>query len=295
MEAILVETSFMEAPSVEEIPTTKGKMHQRPSRARQASRGVRCGTLGDALLGGLIASLIGVLILVLGGCELFQPEAPQPAASPSAALSSEAAAAPPVRRRARPPLSTARRKYEGSLWRGPASWGNLLRDHRARYPGDLLTVDNVDSVINVADTPDAPSLAATLISPAQARYLEQRRQVQAEQNQILGGIRSVEVQVRRVLSSGNLLVSGTLPPIYRQGNSVRYLFTFQGVVRPSDVDADNTINAERVSRAEYGIRRFIQRRRRSPTDSNQPGRTNESGIGSRFQRYVIGDTTGSGS
>src|SRR3989304_756329 len=61
--------------------------------------------------------------------------------------------APPTAMRAaptvQPPINTSRNLYEGSLWKGAASWGNLLRDHRARYRGDLLTVAELPKLIKV--------------------------------------------------------------------------------------------------------------------------------------------------
>ena len=53
--------------------------------------------------------------------------------------------------RTRPPISSRRNLYEGSLWRGASSWGNLMRDHRARYRGDLLTVTDMPKIINLPE------------------------------------------------------------------------------------------------------------------------------------------------
>ena len=48
-------------------------------------------------------------------------------------------------------ISVSRNLYEGSLWRYESSFGNILRDHRARFRGDLLTISEVPAVVNVAE------------------------------------------------------------------------------------------------------------------------------------------------
>ena len=82
--------------------------------------------------------------------------------------------------------------------------------------------------------------------------------VEQEQNEILRSIESVEVQVYRVLPNGNLLVRGNHPPIFRDRNRVKYVVSLQGVVRPSDVDDNNSIPAPKLNRAEYKIRRLVK-------------------------------------
>jgi flagellar basal body L-ring protein FlgH len=191
-----------------------------------------------------------------------------------------------TRLRTRPPVNTTRNLYEGSLWRGASSWGNLMRDHRARYPGDLLTVTEMGKIIKVPDQkpaagqpgqPAAPGQPAQAAQPAaqpgaQSKpsnldpiiaFLKEQEALQAqiekEQNEILGGIETVEVEVVRTLPNGNMMVRGTHPPIFRDRNRVKYIVTLRGIVRPSDVDDKNNIPAPKLSKAEYKIRRLVKR------------------------------------
>ena len=48
-------------------------------------------------------------------------------------------------------VSVSRNLYEGSLWRYESSFGNILRDHRARFRGDLFTISELPSVVNVPE------------------------------------------------------------------------------------------------------------------------------------------------
>ena len=197
------------------------------------------------------------------------------------------------RRRLRPPINTTRNLYEGSMWRGAASWGNLLRDHRARFRGDLLTVVDLQKIIKVPEVKPETQVQ-TLQNQQQQQQQEQQEQAEAaeadpilaflkrqekrlevidkEQNEILRSINSVEVQVVRVLSNGNMLVRGVHPPVFRDRNRVKYIVSISGVVRPSDVDDTNNINAIKLSKAEYKIRRLVRRDGASPAATVRRGR-----------------------
>ena len=212
---------------------------------------------------------------VLGGCSMFSR--PKPAPLPQADVQTRvdpATLTDPSRFKSRPAVNTTRNLYEGSLWRGAASWGNLLRDHRARYVGDLLTVNEMGKIIKVPDAkkPDAtqPAQAAQAqqpekpnknIDPVLAFLKEQEKrqeQIEAEQNEILRSVENIEVEVVRVLPNGNMLVRGVHPPIFRDRNRVKYIVSLQGIVRPSDVDDNNTINSTKLSKAEYKIQRLVR-------------------------------------
>jgi hypothetical protein len=176
----------------------------------------------------------------------------------------------PAERRLRPPINTTRNLYEGSLWRGAASWGNLLRDHRARYRGDLLTASELQKIVKVPEPPPAQEAPAPpeedrpreAIDPVLEflRLQEERREaIEREQNEILRALDTIEVEVVRVLPNGNMFVRGVHPPIFRDSNRVKYLVTLQGIVRPSDVDENNAVLATRISKAELNVRRFVRR------------------------------------
>lgn len=183
-----------------------------------------------------------------------------------------------VRFGSRPPINTTRNLYEGSLWRGAASWGNLMRDHRARYRGDLVTITELAKIINVPEPPpEQPQAEQAQAEQAQAEQAQQqepidpiiaflraqekrRERIELEQNEILRTIDQVEVEVVRVLPNGNLLVKGIHPPIFRERNQVKYVVTLRGIIRPTDVDDANTVPAPKLSKAEYKIRRLVRKR-----------------------------------
>lgn len=218
--------------------------------------------------------LLAGLLLVAGGCAFGGANEP---VKVDVEQAENARAVKRERRNIRPPINTTRNLYEGSLWMGAASWGNLLRDHRARFRGDLLTVVEMQKIIKVPETkPEDPQAAAAaaqgqqqeeepvLIDPILAFLKEQevrRKLIDQEQNEILRSIDSVEVEVVRVLSNGNMVVRGVHPPIFRDRNRIKYIVTLNGLVRPSDVDEKNAITANKLSKAEYKIRRLVLRQR----------------------------------
>ena len=99
--------------------------------------------LNPMLIAGLIA-----LTVAMSGCAFGGANEPRQVPGEEAEAARMAAK---ERRRLRPPINTSRNLYEGSLWRGAASWGNLLRDHRARFRGDLLTVTDLQKIIKVPE------------------------------------------------------------------------------------------------------------------------------------------------
>lgn len=228
-----------------------------------------------------MAMVAGLVAVAIGGCfGGSNPTTPAPATNPQV----EQDLLSTARLRTRPPVNTTRNLYEGSLWRGAASWGNLMRDHRARYPGDLLTVTEMGKIIKVPDqkpaagTPGAPGAPGQPAQPAAAaqgnqgkpsnldpiiaflkEQEERQAQIEKEQNEILAAIDTVEVEVVRTLPNGNMMVRGTHPPIFRDRNRVKYIVTLRGIVRPSDVDDKNNIPAPKLSKAEYKIRRLVKR------------------------------------
>ncbi len=175
----------------------------------------------------------------------------------------------------RPRINTNRNLYEGSLWRGASSWGNLMRDHRARYRGDLVTITDLGKIINVPEPPPEQTQAEQVQQQTQTeqgpqepidpiiaflKLQEQRRErIELEQNEILRTIEQVEVEVVRVLPNGNLLVRGIHPPIFRDRNQVKYVISLRGIIRPTDVDDGNNVPAPKLSKAEYKIRRLVRR------------------------------------
>ncbi|MDH4225986.1 MAG: flagellar basal body L-ring protein FlgH, partial [Deltaproteobacteria bacterium] len=211
---------------------------------------------------------------------------------------------PVVQHTARRAIHTDRAAYEGSLWMGSASWGNLLRDHRARYRGDLLTINELAKIIKVPEPSKDPSKEAAPPEGGEKAkkdplliFLEeqrkQREKVDQEQNDILRAIESVEVEVVRVLPNGNMVVRGIHSPIYRDRNRVKYLISLQGIVRPSDVDDKNMLSAPKLSKAEYKIRRLV-RQTRPPLGSlaRAAGKTQEGNTLDRLSDFMTAPGTG---
>ena len=89
--------------------------------------------------------LATLLVLSLAGC---LPQRPQPQPQPPAEILTANAVKKQndklrltSKRLRRKRISSSRNLYEGSLWRYESSFGNLLRDHRARFRGDLLSIN----------------------------------------------------------------------------------------------------------------------------------------------------------
>ena len=199
--------------------------------------------------------LWGLLIVIAGCSALAPPPPPQPIRKQLADNS--------ARRQRQPALNTNRNALEGSLWRSEASFGNLFRDHRARYRGDLLTIQEVDLISNVPPPKEAGGdggqAAAAPQNEVQAaslalEALTLRNAIEEEQNEILRGLNTISARVVRVYPDGNMLISGQKVD-YRQRNQVRYVTTVQGVLRPADVSGENLVSATKLVNPEIKIRR----------------------------------------
>lgn len=259
---------------------------------------------------GVMAGL-AALALLMGACAFGGANRPVEIPEQPAAEQQPERPAAREQRTLRPPINTSRNLYEGSLWRGAASWGNLLRDHRARYRGDLVSVIELQKIIKVPEVrPEQTQqlqqaqeaeqkkqdeqLAAIDPILAFLRAQEKRREaIEKEQNDILRSIDSIEVEVVRVLSNGNLLVRGVHPPIFRDQNRVKYIVTLQGITRPSDVDENNNVLSTRISKAEVKIRRFVRRDEIPLGDvARAAGAPREGELLDRLTNFLTGPSTG---
>ena len=255
------------------------------------------GKIANAALLLTLLLTVGVTLPACSGSE--SPEMP---AEQEVAEKKPMNVAPVRTRRLRPPVNTTRNMYEGSMWRGAASWGNLLRDHRARYAGDLLTVTDLGKIFKVPELKPEQTRQGQLLAqpqeeeaqPAEEQdpllaYLRQqqklRESIDREQNEILRSIDTIEMEVVRVLSNGNLLVRGVHPPIFRERNRVKYVVSLTGIVRPSDVDDKNTLPATKISKAEYKVRRLVKRSGGGQTSSNGQPNVN---VADRMANFVTG-------
>jgi len=167
------------------------------------------------------------------------------------------------RTRVRPTASDSR--YEGSLWKDEASWGNLLRDHRARFAGDLVKIIDLQDVITLPKKEEVKPVAATAgvaaAGEAQAAAVNEVLDVatgmskaEEEEREVLSSLKSISAYVQTVLPNGNMVIIGEKVD-YRQQNTIRYVTTVKGIIRPSDVNNSNEVPAIKLARFEPKIKR----------------------------------------
>ena len=203
--------------------------------------------------------LATLLIFILSGCLPQRPQ-PQPTAEILAAntvkkQNDKLRLASKSLRRKR--ISSSRNLYEGSLWRYESSFGNLLRDHRARFRGDLLSINEVGLIAN-APPPNLASegqpAGGAETGNVALESLTLRDTIEEEQNDILRNIDGISARVIRVLPNGNMLIKGQKID-YRQRNQVRYITTLTGILRPADVNDSNIVSASKLANANVKIKR----------------------------------------
>ncbi|MBF0237227.1 MAG: flagellar basal body L-ring protein FlgH [SAR324 cluster bacterium] len=214
-----------------------------------------------------LVSLLMVLVL-LGGCQPLArksgPQMPMTTQQNQAnTVAEQATPKPSAKNTRRPQVSSRSNLYEGSLWRDEASFGNLWRDHRARFNNDLLTIVEVNKIVTVppakekpAETPGAPGdvvQKANLVLEA----LSLRDMIEEEQNDILRSLDSISAEVIKVLPNGNMLIRGKKTDL-RQRNQIRYVTTVTGILRPADVTQANVVSASKLAYPEVKISRQIQ-------------------------------------
>ena len=157
-------------------------------------------------------------------------------------------------------VSVSRNLYEGSLWRYESSFGNILRDHRARFRGDLFTISELPSVVNVPEPKaEAEQEAAAPSNNTQRANLlleaiTMRDEIEREQNDILRSLETMSARVTKVLPDGNMMIKGQKVD-YRQRNQVRYITTITGILRPADVDDSNIVSATKLANPNVKIKR----------------------------------------
>ncbi|WP_238382735.1 flagellar basal body L-ring protein FlgH [Cognatilysobacter segetis] len=167
----------------------------------------------------------------------------------------------------------------GSIYGGAAATGThtmrLFQDNKAREVGDILTIILVETTTastkasTAVNKQSSIDLAAPTIAGQSVTYkgknilqvgIDGKRGFtgsgDTKQSNSLDG--TVSVTVVQDLGNGNLLVSGEKKLRLNQGDEVVQV---QGIVRTSDIAADNTISSERVADAKivYGGRGTIAR------------------------------------
>jgi len=203
--------------------------------------------------------LIICLFIILEGCFPQRPK-PQP---PKEVLASDANKKRnkklnmTSKRLLRKRVSSRRNVYEGSLWRYESSFGNLLRDHRARFRGDLLNINEVGVIVNAPpakSTSDNAPAGGLETANVALEAMTLRDTIEEEQNDILRNLDSISARVIRVLPDGNMLIKGQKID-YRQRNQVRYITTVTGVLRPADVNDSNIVSASKLANSNVKIKR----------------------------------------
>jgi len=199
------------------------------------------------------------LIIQIAGCFPQRPQ-PQP---PKEIVASELRKKQNVqlnntsKRLLRKKISSRRNLYEGSLWRYESSFGNLLRDHRARFRGDLLNINEVGLISNAPppkSNPETNTSGDFEKANVALEAMTLRDAIEEEQNDILRNLDSISARVISVLPDGNMLIKGQKID-YRQRNQVRYITTVTGVLRPADVNDSNIVSASKLANPNVKIRR----------------------------------------
>lgn len=167
-------------------------------------------------------------------------------------------------RRLRTKVRVRQNVNEGSLWKNEASFGNLLRDHRARFRGDILSINEVATIASVPPAAQDPAAAGGSQAPTNnvqranimLEALTLRNAIEEEQNGILRTLDTMSARVVRVLPDGNMLIHATKVD-YRQRNQVRYTTTLTGILRPADVTDTNVVSAKKLASPNLKIRRNV--------------------------------------
>ena len=188
------------------------------------------------------------------------------AALATAALSGTAQAAPkpaPGFEPALPPEAAAPRIADGAIFNAVARYAPLYEGHRARAVGDPLTIMLVETTTTSksagAKTARDGSASITPPTAGPLSFLNPNAlkassnssfngQGNATQTSTLAG--EVSVTIVAVRSNGTALVRGEKRLLLSQGQE---WIQFSGIVRLSDIDAENTLPSTRVAdaRIEY--------------------------------------------
>ncbi|MGK0289172.1 MAG: flagellar basal body L-ring protein FlgH [bacterium] len=203
--------------------------------------------------------LISLIALATSGCiqrPMIIPEQQQVAKKKSSHYNIYA-----NKHRQRTPIPIGKSQYEGSLWASEASWGNLFRDHRARFVNDVLSITSIASIVSLEKAQPVktrtrralPGQAATTPTVARKATLTRSQQ---EQNDVLRAMKTITARVTRVFPNGTMRIQGEKID-YRRGNTIRYVTKVRGIIRPEDINAKNEIVATKLARSEIKIRRQL--------------------------------------
>ena len=154
-------------------------------------------------------------------------------------------------------------QHADSIYQSGSAW-YLLEDIKPRRVGDMLTVtlqektdakkqadtetkketDNEISALNFLGAPVTYNDRQLLDTKLKSQY-DFKGEADSQQSNSLTG--SVTVTVVEVQANGNLVVQGEKWVTINKGDEYIRL---RGIVRPSDINPDNTISSERVANAQ---------------------------------------------
>ena len=177
------------------------------------------------------APYIGLSLLVLSACSSTPPSAPVTISAPSNPATAAALAEP----------------------------RSFFADPRARQPGDMLTVI-ITEAASVAQTARTQSDKSQSLTGTINRSVNDQIQKSGEIDSHYDGGGSIErkgkmvaklaVRVVSVDDYGNLSITGEQEILI---NNEKQTMRLAGVVRPSDIDTDNTVQSWRVSGAKIAL------------------------------------------
>ncbi len=201
--------------------------------------------------GGMRIAAIGFLLMFMGGCELIPPKRGDAGYTP-----------------ATPPTPPPMMQRNGSIYQAGYDIA-LFEDIKARRVGDILTVVLVEKT-DAAKTANTDTSRETEVSIPNPQILfggevqfEGRKILEnslSSENEFTGKGNSIQknkldgtvtVSVVSVWPNGNLLVQGEKWIGINQGQEYLRL---QGIVRPVDINPDNTVESTKIGNAQisYG-------------------------------------------
>ena len=191
---------------------------------------------------------VGGLAMVAAGCAAFGPKPLN--TSPSFQKEKTAAAGPA--------------QVEGSLWTAKDLFG-VCADQRARNVGDLVTINIVEAA-SASKNATTKTSRTTALNASWSGVLQNISGSLLGNNQQAGLANSfdgegattrnstlnayISVQVIQVLPNGNLVIQGSRQV---QVNNENQIINIQGVIRPVDIDATNTILSTAVAEAKIEL------------------------------------------
>ena len=191
-----------------------------------------------------------LLLSLLAACSARQPQAPSP---------------PPVPRVYVPP-APQETPPEGSLYTGTRAF--FFEDHRARRIGDIITVKIVETYQSSSKVSNKTSRKSGIAAGIKSflgieKSIEKRNpnfradqmfdssfssstegQGQLSRNTNIAA--TITARVVEVLPNGNLVIQGVR--VVRQNENLEYI-TLSGIVRPQDIEPDNTVLSTHIADA----------------------------------------------